>query len=107
MRTAAGSLMLAAGLALAAGLPAPALAATHTVTIEGMQIKPASLTVKRGDKVVWQNKDVVPHTATAKGTFDSGNIAGGKSWSHAMTKAGHYDYICTYHPGMKAVVVVE
>jgi plastocyanin len=102
-----GSLLLAAGLACAAALPVAAHAATHTVKIEGMQFAPATLTVKRGDKVVWQNKDVVPHTATAKGAFDSGNIAGGKSWSRAMGKAGRYDYVCTYHPGMKAVLVVE
>lgn len=100
-------LWLAAGLVLAAALPAAADAGTHTVTIEGMQFAPATLTVKRGDKVVWQNKDVVPHTATAKGAFDSGNIATGKRWSHVMRKAGRYEYVCTYHPGMKAVVVVQ
>jgi plastocyanin len=103
----AHKLLLATGLAAACALPGLAAAATHTVTIEGMQFMPATLTVKRGDKVVWQNKDVVPHTATAKGKFDSGNIAAGNRWSRAMKKAGRYDYICTFHPGMKAVVVVQ
>ena len=101
--------LAALGMLLAAGwtLAGPAGAATHTVKIEGMQFVPATLTVKRGDKVVWQNKDVVPHTATAKGSFDSGSIATGKSWSHSMGKAGRFDYVCTFHPGMKATVVVE
>jgi plastocyanin len=103
----AHKLLLATGLAAACALPGLAAAATHTVKIEGMKYVPETITVKRGDKVVWQNNDVVPHTATAKGAFDSGNIATGKSWGHAMTKAGHYDYICTFHPGMKAVVVVK
>ena len=58
-------------------MPALAGAATQTVTIEGMKFQPASVTVKRGDTVVWQNKDVVPHTATAAGKFDSKNIDGG------------------------------
>jgi plastocyanin len=88
-------------------LPGVGQAATHTVKIEGMQFVPATLTVKRGDKVVWQNQDVVPHTATAKGKFDSCSMATGKSWSHAMGKAGRFDYVCTFHPGMKAVVVVQ
>ena len=57
-------------------LPALSGAATQTVTIEGMKFQPASVTVKRGDTVVWQNKDVVPHTATAAGKFDSKNIDG-------------------------------
>lgn len=88
-------------------LPLAAGAATHTVTIEGMQFQPATLTVKRGDKVVWRNKDIVPHTATAPGKFDSKGIAGGASWSWRARAKGRYDYVCTYHPGMKATLAVE
>ena len=88
-------------------LPALAAAATHTVTIEGMQFQPASVTVKSGDTVVWQNKDVVPHTATAAGKFDSKNLDGGQRWTWTAGAKGRYDYICTYHPGMKGTVVVE
>jgi plastocyanin len=84
-----------------------AQAATHVVTIEAMAFSPATLTIRRGDTVVWNNKDVVPHTATARGQFDSGNIAAGKRWSHAMGKAGSYRYVCAYHPGMVATVVVQ
>lgn len=105
----ARSLRGAAGLALAAALAAPlaAGAGTHTVTIEGMKFVPETLTVKAGDRIVWRNKDVVPHTATAPGAFDSGSIATGKSWSHKAPKAGRYDYVCTFHPGMKATLVVQ
>ncbi|GAB3655069.1 cupredoxin domain-containing protein [Ramlibacter alkalitolerans] len=105
--TGARKLLLVAGLAAACALPGLCAAATHTVKIEGMKYLPETITVQRGDKIVWQNKDMVPHTVTAKGSFDSGNIDGGKSWSHAMKKAGRFDYVCTFHPGMKAVVVVE
>ena len=88
-------------------LPLAAAAATHTVTLEGMKYSPATLTVKKGDKVTWRNKDVVPHTATAPGRFDSKQIAPGASWTWTARKAGTHDYICTYHPGMKATVVVK
>jgi plastocyanin len=100
-------LLVAAGLGAALALPGLARAATHTIRIEGMRYVPATLTIKRGDKVVWDNKDVVPHTATAKGAFDSGHIAAQRSWSHVMKKAGRYEYVCTFHPGMKAVLVVQ
>jgi plastocyanin len=99
---------LAAGLAgLALVLPAWAAAATHTVTIEGMQFVPATLTVKRGDRVVWRNRDVVPHTATAAGAFDSGSIGAGKSGSLVLRTPGRHAYVCSFHPGMKALVVVQ
>jgi len=88
-------------------LPALAAAETQTVTIEGMKFQPATVTVKRGDKIVWQNKDVVPHTATAAGKFDSKNIDARQSWTWTVGAKGNYDYVCTYHPGMKGTVVVE
>jgi plastocyanin len=88
-------------------MPALAGAATQTVTIEGMKFQPESVTVKPGDTVVWQNKDVVPHTATATGKFDSKNLDGGQSWTWTAGAKGRYDYVCTYHPGMKGTVMVE
>lgn len=84
-----------------------AAAAPQAVTIEDMQFKPASVNVSRGDTVTWTNKDIVPHTATAAGAFDSGNIAPGQSFSRRMEKPGEFDYVCTYHPGMKGKVVVK
>lgn len=94
-------------------LPAIAAAAVSlgaspsAVTVEGMQFQPASVTVARGETVTWTNRDAVPHTATAAGKFDSGNIAPGKSFSRRMEQAGEFDYVCTYHPGMKGKVIVR
>ena len=62
---------------------------------------------KKGDRIVWKNKDLVPHTATAAGSFDSKSIASGASWSHVVRKPGRYDVVCLFHPGMKATLVVQ
>nr|WP_255428184.1 plastocyanin/azurin family copper-binding protein [Ramlibacter cellulosilyticus] len=95
------------GAAAAAWLvPVLAAAGTHVVTIEGMVFHPASIEVKPGDQVVWRNKDVVPHTATAKGVFDSGSIAPGKSWTWKAKGKGRHGYVCVYHPGMIGTVSV-
>jgi len=80
---------------------------THTVVIEGMQFSPPALTVQRGDRVVWQNKDLVPHTATAAGGFDSGTIEAGKAWTYVAGKPGTLAYLCTLHPTMKATLIVQ
>ncbi|TMG84073.1 MAG: copper-binding protein [Betaproteobacteria bacterium] len=80
---------------------------THTVVIEGVKYAPETLAVKRGETVVWVNDDPFPHTVTAKGAFDSHDIAAGKSWKYTARKAGEYVYICTLHPNMKATLKVE
>ena len=72
---------------------------THTIVMHA--------TAKRGDTVVWVNKDPFPHTATAKGVFDSKSIAAGASWKYKTRKAGDYTYICTFHPNMVGTLRVE
>ena len=72
-----------------------------------MKYEPETLTVKRGDTIVWANKDPFPHSVTAKGAFDSHDIAAGKSWKYTASKAGEYAYICTLHPNMKGTLKVE
>ena len=94
-------------LLLVLALPLAAPAETHTVRIENIQFVPAVLTVRRGDRIVWRNQDLVPHTATAAGVFDSGVIAPGHSGSRVAAKAGRHGYVCTLHLGMKGEVVVQ
>jgi plastocyanin len=93
-------------LAADANLHADAATSRQTVVLENMQFTPAIITVHRGDTVVWVNRDLVPHTATGS-AFDSKAIAPSASWSFTPTKAGRFDYVCTFHPTMKATVVVE
>ncbi|MGY6268829.1 cupredoxin domain-containing protein [Achromobacter denitrificans] len=110
----AGAAALCAGLILA-GAPARAAddppaagAAGHVVAIEGMQFVPATLTVRRGDKVTWVNKDLVPHTATAVSrAFDSGAIAAGASWTYTVDETGSIAYTCLFHPTMQGTLVAQ
>jgi len=80
---------------------------THVVTIENMRFSPDALTVQRGDRVVWINKDLFAHTATAVSkAFDSHNIEPNASWTYVAGKPGEYDYVCALHPTMKARLTV-
>jgi plastocyanin len=101
------ALALGVQCALGAGPPAAAKHAVHTIVIEAVAYRPAALTVKTGDMIVWVNKDPFPHTVTAKGAFDSGTIAAGASWKHVARRAGSHDYLCTLHPNMKGTLTVE
>jgi plastocyanin len=80
----------------------------HTVTIAEMRFTPRTLSVARGDLVVWVNKDIVPHTATSEeGGFDSKTIESNASWTLRVRTAGKFDYVCTLHPTMRAVLQVK
>ena len=86
----------------------PAMADTKVVVIEGTKFLPATLTVHRGDTVVWRNKDFFPHNVTAsQGEFRSGDIAPSASWRYQTDHEGRFAYICTLHPTMKATLIVR
>ena len=90
-----------------AGAASAAKPATHHVVIDGLKNEPETLTVRRGDTIVWTNKDPFPHTVTAPGKFDSHDIPAGGSWKYIARVAGEYPYICTLHSNMKGVLRVE
>jgi len=82
-------------------------AASGTVRIAGFAFAPGSSSVKVGDSVKWTNQDGATHTVTADdGAFDSGNLAGGKSFSFTFDEAGTYAYHCNIHQSMTGTVTV-
>lgn len=80
---------------------------THTVTIEAVQFQPNVVEAKRGDSIVWINKDPFPHTVTSTGKFDSKEIKPGESWTYRIQQSGDLPYTCTLHPTMKAALRVK
>jgi plastocyanin len=69
---------------------------------------PPTLTVNVGDKVTWKNNGEDVHTVTSDdGSFDSGDIKAGASWSYTFTTPGTYTYYCAPHTWMAATVVVN
>jgi len=96
------------GAAASAAAAAPSAPLGRTVVIEGMVYTPSTFTVGRGERVTWVNRDLVAHTVTAAdGSFDSGSIAAGASWSTVATRAGRLAYACTFHPTMTATLDVR
>jgi plastocyanin len=82
---------------------------TKTVVIKNFRFKPAHITIKRGTRVRWINKDREPHTATANNgrSFDSGRLGKGQRYTHTFKSAGKKPYHCEIHPFMRGSVVVK
>jgi plastocyanin len=86
----------------------PQRPATYRVAIEDMQFRPAQLTVRPGDWIVFSNRDLFPHTVTAEGkSFDSQAIGANATWSYRAAEPGVYSYRCTFHPAMKGKITVQ
>jgi plastocyanin len=82
-------------------------AGSGAVRIADFAFAPDSSDVKVGDSVKWTNGDGTTHTVTADdGAFDSGNLAGGKSFSFTFDQAGTFAYHCKIHQSMTGTVVV-
>ena len=94
-------------LSISVGHGAAVKPAKHTVTIEAVQFQPNVVEARRGDSIVWINKDPFPHTVTSTGTFDSKEIKPGESWTYKVQQSGDLPYICTLHPTMKAELRVK
>lgn len=93
---------------LAAGLTAQvdAAPAVHVVIIENMQYTPTTLELAPGDIVEWDNRGMVPHTATARdGAFDVEIAPGAKA--RVVVAAGTIAVYCRFHPTMHAILVVK
>jgi plastocyanin len=81
---------------------------TRTVVIQGFRFKPANITIKRGTRVRWINKDSAPHTVTANNrAFGSGHLRKGQRYSHTFKTAGKKGYHCNIHPFMRGSIVVQ
>jgi plastocyanin len=92
----------AAGAAAAQGGAGPA------VQMKGVAFLPSRIEVAAGATVTWTNNDPLAHTVSADdGSWDSGTIEPGKTFSRTFTQPGEYAVHCTPHPFMKAVIVVR
>ena len=82
---------------------------TRTVLIKNFSFKPAHITIKRGTKVRWINKDAAAHPATANNgrSFNSGRLGKGQRYPHTFKRAGKKPYHCKIHPHMRGSVVVK
>jgi plastocyanin len=91
------------------GDPATARSGTIAVTIEDFAYAPAELTVARGTRVVFHDRDRSSHTATARdpAAFDTGTIEAGATAAVELEDPGTYAYYCAFHPFMTGTVTVE
>jgi plastocyanin len=81
------------------------------VVMKDVENMPEAVSVAKGGTITWTNEDPFDHTVTKQTgpgkKFDSGNIAGGKTYEQTFTTPGEIDYVCTIHPNQTGKITVE
>ncbi len=81
---------------------------SYVISMQIVGFDPPELTVKPGDRVTWENKDLFPHSATADDkAFDSKSVAPTAKWTWVAGKPGTHPYVCIFHPNMKGTIKVQ
>jgi plastocyanin len=101
---------LLAAVVLSGGALLAAQGEVAEIHIDNFAFGPAEVTVAPGTRIIWTNRDDIPHTVTDAGEprgFKSAPLDTGDSFSHVFPLPGTYRYFCSLHPHMQATVVVK
>jgi plastocyanin len=90
-------------------LPILANAADTMITIDNFTFTPGTITVAPGTRVVWLNRDDIPHLVVGKDNpgMKSEPLDTGNSFAFTFAQPGTYHYFCGIHPTMQGTVVVR
>lgn len=101
--------MILATVAVAVGLPAAAAAPAHhdyVVAMAGMRFGAAPAGLKIGDTILWINRDIVPHSATARDRSFDVTVQPRQSVRVTLRRAGAIAFYCRFHPAMQGRLAV-
>lgn len=99
-------LVLLAGLGLGLMLAGGAGAEEYRIVIDKMKFGPVPAELHVGDTIVWENHDILRHTATARDKSFDVDLPAGAQASMQMTAAGDIAFFCRFHPGMTGTLKV-
>lgn len=80
--------------------------AHYTIVIDRMAFGPAPSGLHVGDTIMWVNRDMFRHSATAADRSFDLDLPPGGSGRMTLMRAGAIAFSCKFHPGMKGVLVV-
>jgi plastocyanin len=80
--------------------PAAAAPTVHTIIIDKMKFGPVPAGIRSGDTIIWVNRDMFKHSATARDKSFNVDLPPKSSGKTEIRHAGTIAFYCIYHPGM-------
>jgi plastocyanin len=101
-RTGLPALAVLAGLLLAGA----AGAEEYRIVIDKMQFGPVPAELHVGDTIVWENHDILRHTATARDSSFDIDLEPGTAATMTVGVAGTVAFYCRFHPNMAGTLTI-
>ena len=99
-------LALAALAGAAASAAAPPSRPAPTIAMAGMHFGPAPAGLRAGDMILFVNRDIVAHTATARDHSFDVVVQPHQSGRVTLRHGGAIAFYCRFHPTMQGVLQV-
>jgi plastocyanin len=80
---------------------------TYTIVIEKLKFGPVPATLRKGDTIIWVNRDFLRHSATAADRSFDVDLRAGAKGKTVLKRGGAIPFVCRYHPGMGGVFHVK
>lgn len=87
--------------------PAAAVPREHVIMIDKMKFGTVPANLRKGDAIIWLNRDIFRHTATASNRSFDVDLPPGAKARMIIQNTGSIAFICRYHPGMRGVLQVK
>ena len=92
-------------------LTGAAYAGQAVIDQKGLKFLPNTVTINAGDSVLFTNSDPFTHNVTVVGPdgkqSDKGQQHHGENLTVSFPEKGTFPIVCSYHPNMKATVIVK
>jgi len=85
----------------------PSSNSKHIIEIKNMKFIPSELVIKKGDTIIWVNRDFFVHNITNSDNnkWSSPNLAKDESWEKVITE--NINYYCSLHVIMKGKLIIK
>jgi plastocyanin len=100
------ALIASTAASLLLSTPAAAAPQNHVVVIDKMKFGSVPANISRGDTILWINRDILRHTATAANKSFDVDLPPKTQKRMIVRASGAIPFTCKYHPGMRGVLKV-
>jgi plastocyanin len=84
-------------------------AKTYSISIMNFAFNPNTLTINKGDTVIWTNNDTVPHQVKGDtlNALSAPVMTNGQTYTFTFNEVETFAYHCVIHPMMTANIIVK